>query len=162
MEKSEDEKRKRFSANDVFIFTHSYTRHQSLIQTSAHEFEPLFYTSYQYPSQLEFNLFFFVVLFVSRAAHNKTDVWCNGCRRFMCITYTHMSNISAMALEFFKICHDGGPEWHIYMWCMHHSFLTYYSDEKLKNFDEINTKETNQHKKYTREERKKRKQIRKK
>lgn len=74
--KSEDENRKRFSANDVFIFTHSYTRHQSLIQTSAHEFEPLFYTSYQYPSQLEFNLFFFrcFVRFESGTQQNRCVV----------------------------------------------------------------------------------------
>lgn len=98
---------KRFSANGnvffFFLFFFSHTPMQpapgacSTHLNKVPELEPLFYTSYQYPSQLKFNRF--RVLF----ARNRCIGWCVP--PSLDVRTTHMSNISAMALKFFKICH---------------------------------------------------------
>lgn len=91
-------------------FSHTQPAHPTHSKTESKEkrFEPLHLTSYQYPNQLKFNIFlFFVPFFVCvafehtrRRRCNKTDVCMVNWEIAVAM---HMSNISAMALKFFKI-----------------------------------------------------------
>ena len=129
------ERRKRFSANrNVFIwFFFTYTHAAGSRRLLYHlnkvpELEPLFYTSYQYPSQLKFNRF--RVSF----SRNRCIGWCvpspSPPSSSLDVRTTHMSNISAMALKFFKICHASSKRCrriemtHLHVRFAHHSHKT--------------------------------------